>query len=70
MTEVVKTFSELPAVTPSGRGKPIAIISNTTKGYGVDFMNGPKWHLGSINDENLKIALESIDRTKPARRAS
>ncbi|MEZ2391819.1 transketolase [bacterium RCC_150] len=69
MKEVVGALSALPPVTHDGKGKPLAIISNTVKGYGVDFMNGPKWHLGSINDENLKLAIESIDRNKPARRA-
>lgn len=68
MAEVVTALSSLPPVEAGGRGKPIAIISHTIKGFGVDFMNGPKWHLGSINEENLKLAIESIERTKPNRR--
>ncbi|NIZ91365.1 transketolase [Kineosporiaceae bacterium B12] len=69
MTAVVRAFSQLPPVVPGEKGKPVAVISNTVKGFGVDFMNGPKWHLGSINDENLQIAIESIDRNKLARRS-
>lgn len=70
MAEVVRALDELPPVVHDGTGRPTAIISHTVKGYGVDFMNGPSWHLGSINDENLQLAIESIDRTKTVRKAS
>ena len=35
--------------------KPLAIIANTIKGKGIDFMeNNPEWHHKNIDKENLK----------------
>lgn len=40
---------------------PTFIIANTIKGKGVSFMeNNPKWHSGTFNDEQYKIAMEEL----------
>lgn len=45
------------------KGKPVFIIANTIKGKGVDFMeNNPKWHSGSLTDEEYEKAIQSIER--------
>lgn len=44
------------------RTVPTAIIANTVKGRGVDFMeNNPKWHGGTPNDEEFASAFAQID---------
>ena len=41
--------------------KPTAIIGNSTKGKGVDFMeNSPQWHHSPINAEALALGLEAL----------
>ncbi|MFZ0529737.1 MAG: 1-deoxy-D-xylulose-5-phosphate synthase N-terminal domain-containing protein [Propionicimonas sp.] len=67
MEEVVGALGSLPPVDWAHESRPVAIISNTIKGYGIDFMNGPKWHLGAIDDEKLALAVASIDRTRKVR---
>ena len=43
-------------------GKPHLIVSETTKGLGVDFMeNVAKWHHGVPNEEQYQRALSDID---------
>lgn len=43
-------------------GKPKLIISHTTKGNGVSYMeNGAKWHHGVPNEEQYKQAIEEIE---------
>jgi transketolase len=45
--------------------KPVAIIANTVKGKGVDFMEGNhKWHGGGIAKEQLDQALASLANSK------
>lgn len=45
----------------NSNGKPKAIISYTTKGKGVSFMEcTPKWHGGAPNDEQAQKALQEI----------
>ncbi len=62
MEDVVRTFDQLPKSTYEP-GKPLAIIANTTKGCGVDFMeNTWKWHGGGIAKEQLDEALESVEK--------
>lgn len=40
---------------------PTFIIANTIKGKGVSFMeNNPKWHSGTFNNEQYKIAMEEL----------
>ena len=42
--------------------KPHLIISNTTKGKGVSFMEGiAKWHHGVLNEEQCKAAVKEIE---------
>ncbi|TVU61274.1 transketolase [Paenarthrobacter nitroguajacolicus] len=42
-------------------GKPTAIISNTTKGFGVSFTSGTyKWHNGIATEEQLRTAREEL----------
>jgi len=49
--------------TVGSGGKPVCIVANTTKGKGIDFMEGEvPWHYGSIDAELRIKALESIDR--------
>jgi transketolase len=36
------------------RVKPVAIIANTVKEKGLIMENNPKWHSGSLSDENTK----------------
>lgn len=50
------------------RSRPVAIVANTVKGKGVDFMEGQvEWHYGSIDDELRRKALASIERSTEAR---
>jgi transketolase len=44
------------------KDKPFAIICETVKGCGIDFMEDDrKWHYGALNDENTDIAIRSLD---------
>ena len=62
MADVVRTFDQLPPSTIEKR-KPLAIIANTTKGCGVDFMeNTWKWHGGGIAKPQLEEALASVEK--------
>ena len=46
-----------------GGEKPTAIIMDTFKGAGVDFMQDDyKWHYGSLDDEKLAKAYASLDK--------
>lgn len=48
-------------------GKPHLVISKTTKGLGVDFMeNVAKWHHGVPNEEQYRQALRDIDERNEA----
>jgi transketolase len=68
MEQVVTAFQSLPPVDFTTKSNPTVIISHTVKGAGVDFMSGsPKWHLGSIDDKNLDVAIASIESTRKAR---
>lgn len=45
------------------KGKPTAIIAKTIKGKGVSFMeNKAEWHGKAPNEEQLKIAMEEIEK--------
>lgn len=68
MEQVVEVLSSLPPSDPVTPRKPIAIVSNTIKGKGVDFMeNAPKWHLGGLDDEMVEKAIASIGSQKKKR---
>ena len=62
MHEIVRAFDSLPEVDFSKESKPIAIISKTKKGQNVDFMEGPAWHYGSMDDKMYNEAIVSIDK--------
>ena len=57
MEDIVKTFDAIDYTN----GKPHLLISNTTKGKGVSFMEGiAKWHHGVLNEEQCKTAVAEI----------
>ena len=59
MEDIVKTFAAIDYTN----GKPHLIISNTTKGKGVSFMEGiAKWHHGVLNEEQCRAAVEEIEK--------
>ena len=62
MHDIVQTFSNMEYTN----GKPHLIISETTKGKGVSFMEGlAKWHHGVLNAEQYETAEKEIsDRIK------
>ena len=64
MHEIDQTLSNLPTVTLKEPGKPVCIISNTTKGQGVSYMmeRPYAWHIGGLDDEKLKETEELIDQ--------
>ncbi len=65
MRQVCQAFEKLPPVEITQKRKPIAIIANTVKGKGVDFMEGNhKWHGGGIAKEQLDQALASLEKSK------
>ena len=62
MEDVFQTLSCLPERQIGGTRKPLAIISNTTKGKGVDFMeNNPIYHAASLNEEQYKKAIACLE---------
>lgn len=68
MYAVCEAFQNLPPAEPIFRRKPIAIIANTVKGKGVDFMeNSYKWHGGGIAKEQLDQALISVEKNRRVR---
>lgn len=45
------------------KGAPVMIIADTTKGAGIDYMEGDyKWHYGALDEEKYTKAKESLDR--------
>ena len=57
MEDIVKTFDAIDYTNK----KPHLLISNTTKGKGVSFMEGiAKWHHGVLNEEQCKAAVAEI----------
>jgi len=57
MREAVSTLNSVPFEF----GKPSLIISNTTKGKGISFMeNNPAWHGGGLSGECAEIALREV----------
>ena len=58
MEDIVKTFDAIDYTNK----KPHLLISNTTKGKGVLFMEGiAKWHHGVLNEEQCKAAVAEIE---------
>ena len=68
MYAVCEALQSLPPPEPLSLRKPIAIIANTVKGKGVDFMeNVAKWHGGGIAKEQLDAALVSVEKNRRVR---
>ncbi len=58
MEDIMKTFGSIDYTN----GKPHLIVSDTTKGKGVSYMeNVAKWHHGMPDEEQYKQALSEID---------
>ena len=58
MEDIVKTFDAIDYTNK----KLHLLISNTTKGRGVSFMEGvAKWHHGVLNEEQCKAAVKEIE---------
>lgn len=64
MGQIVNVFENMPEVDFTKEAKPLAIISKTVKGQDVDFMEGPAWHYGSLDEKLLNRALESIENNR------
>ena len=59
MEDIVKTFDAIDY----SNGKPHLLISNSTKGRGVSFMEGiAKWHHGVLNEEQCQAAVKEIEK--------
>ena len=70
MEQVLQTLDALPEADSQIRRKPIAIIAHTTKGKGVDFMEGEvKWHGGGIAEEQFNQAIASIEKNWEERKS-
>lgn len=58
MDDILRAFSSIDYQN----GKPHLLVSNTTKGRGVSFMEGiAKWHHGVLNEEQCKAAVAEIE---------
>ncbi len=58
MEDILRAFGSIDYQN----GKPHLLISNTTKGKGVSFMEGiAKWHHGVLNEEQCKEAVAEIE---------
>jgi transketolase len=57
--DIVRTFDSIDY----NNGKPHLIVSDTTKGLGVSFMeNVAKWHHGVPSAEQYAVAIEDIEK--------
>jgi len=71
MLQVCKVLDTVPQADPITRQKPIAIIANTEKGHGVDFMAGNvKWHGGGLGTEDYEHAIAYVEEQWERRKAS
>ena len=58
MAQIVDALDNLPA---SDSDRPTAIVAHTTKGKGVDFMEGViGWHAGRLSQEDYEKAIVSL----------
>ena len=58
MDDIIGTFDAIDY----SNGKPHLVVSDTTKGYGVSFMEGiAKWHHGVLNEEQCREAVAEIE---------
>ena len=59
MEDILRVFHSIDYAN----GKPHLMVSNTTKGKGVSFMEGiAKWHHGVLNEEQCQEAVKEIER--------
>ena len=71
MEQVCRALDALPPADPISRRKPIALISNTEKGHGVDFMAGNvKWHGGGLGKEDYEHAIAFVESEWERRKAA
>ncbi|MFA5088681.1 MAG: transketolase [Candidatus Omnitrophota bacterium] len=62
--DLVKVIAALDRMDQM-KGKPTVIVAHTIKGKGVSFMEGQaKWHGKAPDNENLKKALECLEKNK------
>ncbi len=58
MEDILRAFNSIDYAN----GQPHLLVSNTTKGRGVSFMEGiAKWHHGVLNEEQCKEAVKEIE---------
>ncbi len=58
MEDIVRTFDSIDYTNK----KPHLLVSNTTKGKGVSFMEGiAKWHHGVLNEQQCQDAVKEIE---------
>ena len=58
MADILRAFTTIDY----NSGRPHLLISNTTKGRGVSFMEGiAKWHHGVLNEEQCRQAVKEIE---------
>ena len=58
MADIIRSFDTIDY----NGGKPHLIVSETTKGRGVSFMEGiAKWHHGVLNEEQCRQAVAEIE---------
>lgn len=59
MDDIIRTFDNIDY----NNGKPHLLVSDTTKGKGVSFMEGiAKWHHGVLNAEQCEAAVDEIQQ--------
>ena len=59
MADILRAFEAIDY----SNGRPHLLISNTTKGRGVSFMEGiAKWHHGVLNEEQCQQAVAEIEQ--------
>ena len=59
MADILRAFDAIDY----NLGKPHLLVSNTTKGRGVSFMEGiAKWHHGVLNEEQCREAVAEIEQ--------
>lgn len=60
MSQVVEAFDKIPA---GDSEVPTVVIADTVKGKYISFMERQiKWHAGSLNENDLKTALEDLKK--------
>ncbi len=59
MDDILRAFDSIDY----SNGKPHLFVSDTTKGFGVSFMEGiAKWHHGVLNEQQCRQAVEEIEK--------